>query len=1259
MRLSQFKDAIHKFLEKEFYDPYYKGEYRPDFNIIPLRFLIFFALVIYFHLLSPLPLEEGILGRLIVLEIVYGVYAILVFFFSKRKVTVELQASKLILDLLFVSLFEYISLSMYGGHSGLYVLFITPVLFCAYWFRLFVTIIYINVTAAIFCLINLKELSLVDRFDTSLEVFRVLGPVVVLLYIVGLGGHYYKRLIQRSQDEKKKRYLLEYTREFSHSLLENQFDAIIEVDENGLILDANERAYKMLGYEPEELSHTRVENIYAEGEARRVMTELRKRENGTLLNFETVALKKEKIEIPILLSATFLADKLTLKQDLSQDKKFKTVGFFKDIRAEIAIDKITRGSLPSSTEEEFLMGVAQRIASTFNVESCSIIKYEDKISKLKTISNFGVPAPLIEEFQKEEYDLDEGYIGRCYNIKESVCQNNFYIEGESLGDNVIENEFLEKFSQHSRFGKLEHLLFTPLLYRNELYGIIRLINKQGVDRKLDPDGFNLFDVKLLERVSRKLSDYAQRIKDIERNDRLQKAGESLNEMMASRPENILAKIPEYVVNVMGYKACYLRLLEEGNLLRIKAAYGFKGTYLGKEQYDLFTGSDSITANAVREGDSIIIEDIMSAEKYPYLTIAENEGLKSMLSMPMKYRGHIIGVINCYTGTTHRFSDVEKTIIKGFAQSATIAIQNKRRIDVLRALNEIGGELVKPIKLEELIKLILKNAKSLSGADRVCIKMYDESKQIITTPYSVGCPWHQKYPNEVVTSWVEYGNKDALEVYNSGKSKIVPNHTEIIGRTRELSSPELMGSIKSCALVPVTVDQKVYGVIFLESDRSDFFTEDDLLILEAFSSQAAIAIKNADFVNKLQQVTESFPSISKLDIDIDKILENIAGVARQILDADVLVIFEYDEKNNKVIAPPIVSGILNRPEFMNLPMGKSDAPYLFIQRENPHGYYYFADNIAGDPVMKLTMKPRDNIEVRFLEREGIKSSAVILLKAGGETVGVMFVNYRKKHPFDADEQKIFLNYASYIAIAIKNVRHFKAKEALTALDSVQKLAASLAHKMKNDIGAIRLNTDRLVNRIKPSSSGHEILVDINRVLGKTVADIEALLRASYLHEQDIQPLDFLKYLRKLESEEIAPDLKVKGIELKTEISGNIPELRFDPLQIKMVFSNLVHNSINAMPHGGKVFLSVIKESRDVIIYWWDSGPGVAVENASKIFEPYWSTKGKGSGFGIGLFLSKRVIEEHGGTMELDIENKIGAKFVIKLPVKESIHDRGRN
>jgi signal transduction histidine kinase len=99
-------------------------------------------------------------------------------------------------------------------------------------------------------------------------------------------------------------------------------------------------------------------------------------------------------------------------------------------------------------------------------------------------------------------------------------------------------------------------------------------------------------------------------------------------------------------------------------------------------------------------------------------------------------------------------------------------------------------------------------------------------------------------------------------------------------------------------------------------------------------------------------------------------------------------------------------------------------------------------------------------------------------------------------------------------------------------------------------------------------------------------------------------------------------------------------------------NLVKNSIEAMPEGGRVVIATRTDGESVELSVADDGPGVDAEARGRLFQPYWTTKT--SGTGLGLAIVHRIVSEHGGRIDLDRSAEQGTRFVLTLPVRHQVH-----
>ncbi len=126
-----------------------------------------------------------------------------------------------------------------------------------------------------------------------------------------------------------------------------------------------------------------------------------------------------------------------------------------------------------------------------------------------------------------------------------------------------------------------------------------------------------------------------------------------------------------------------------------------------------------------------------------------------------------------------------------------------------------------------------------------------------------------------------------------------------------------------------------------------------------------------------------------------------------------------------------------------------------------------------------------------------------------------------------------------------------------------------------------------------------------------------------------------------------ELSAAHIELDLAIASGLPEVAVDENQIRQALLNLVRNAREAMPHGGRIRVEVgTVDSGWVRLAVGDSGPGISPENLGKVFDPFFSTKEKGTG--LGLALVQQIVSDHGGRIEVDLPPTGGTTFAILLP-----------
>ena len=123
---------------------------------------------------------------------------------------------------------------------------------------------------------------------------------------------------------------------------------------------------------------------------------------------------------------------------------------------------------------------------------------------------------------------------------------------------------------------------------------------------------------------------------------------------------------------------------------------------------------------------------------------------------------------------------------------------------------------------------------------------------------------------------------------------------------------------------------------------------------------------------------------------------------------------------------------------------------------------------------------------------------------------------------------------------------------------------------------------------------------------------------------------------------------RGIEIIRSYEENLPAISCYPDELNQVWTNLIHNALQAMDGKGKLVISVSQEENEIIVKVTDSGCGIPESIRSKIFEPFFTTKPAGEGSGLGLDIVKKIIDKHQGSVQ--VESQPGqTTFSVKLPI----------
>ncbi|HVF55776.1 MAG TPA: ATP-binding protein [Pyrinomonadaceae bacterium] len=217
--------------------------------------------------------------------------------------------------------------------------------------------------------------------------------------------------------------------------------------------------------------------------------------------------------------------------------------------------------------------------------------------------------------------------------------------------------------------------------------------------------------------------------------------------------------------------------------------------------------------------------------------------------------------------------------------------------------------------------------------------------------------------------------------------------------------------------------------------------------------------------------------------------------------------------------------------------------------------------------------------------------------------------------------------------------------------VGRLASAIAHEIRNPLNYINLTLDHLRTSLAPSDPHKRELV--GRLTTQLKAEVQRIntritefLKYTRPATLDLRPLDLRETIADALSM-VEVQAGETGVETRIEQAQDVPSVRGDRESLRSLFTNLIINGMQAMEgEGGRLTVRLSSENGHARVEVADTGRGIAAENISKIFEPYFSTKETGTG--LGLAIVKKAVDEHNGHISVESRQGEGTTFTIELP-----------
>ena len=520
-----------------------------------------------------------------------------------------------------------------------------------------------------------------------------------------------------------------------------------------------------------------------------------------------------------------------------------------------------------------------------------------------------------------------------------------------------------------------------------------------------------------------------------------------------------------------------------------------------------------------------------------------------------------------------------------------------RVRELVTVHQVGRAVSSVVDLNEVLRSVVREALNVLSGGTVAIALaVDEPPKTFVVRAVAGA---------------DIGNELA------GLAGVVA----ALGRPRRSpaveADPQLMESAQKAGLTgpviaaPLTLKERMVGVILVGRLGEAPFDEADLRLLVTFADQTATAIENARLYSEVRafsealerRVRERTAELENAKSEIERTLRELGTAQGQLINAEkmaslgMLVAGIAHEVNSPAAA---VQGLVDALQDTVKRLGHCSSD-LFVAGMPPGSlrkYFELVDGLLPEMTTAALTSTLDS-------RQRAKRLKVVLAgKTDADVAAAMLAELGDLGERIAPELPAIAGDASLAPLA-------------GYLREIGFLARA-AGTIRTAIGSIR----RIVGALKRYSRLDEApleRVDIHAGLEDTLVILSHQLKYSEI-----------------------------GINVKRSY-GKLPPITAYVGELNQVWTNLIHNAAQAMGNRGEILIETKVEDGDVQVAIQDSGPGIPADVLPRIFDPFFTTKSKGEGTGLGLSISSRIIEKHGGTMR--VESEPGrTRFTIRLPVE---------
>ena len=668
---------------------------------------------------------------------------------------------------------------------------------------------------------------------------------------------------------------------------------------------------------------------------------------------------------------------------------------------------------------------------------------------------------------------------------------------------------------------------------------------------------------------------------------------------------------------------------------------------------------------------------------------DEQQIFSWMSVPMNAGADTIGVIILFSrDASQHFTEEQLHLLQAIADQASGAIVKSRllqetesRARQLATLNEIGRSLTSTLEVTPLLNRILASATEILNCEAGSLFLRDEQTNELVFEVVIG-----PVAEDLVGQRLPQGKGVVGKAVEAGEPLLV-NDVRSHKQWFQQTDQQTGFTTRDLMVVPMKLKERVVGVIEVinKADGSPF-SKNDQDLLTTFTSQATIAIENARLYTMTDKALadrlEELSVMQRIDrelnasLDIDRALRVTLEWAMRRSNADAGLVGIVEEQGVRVMAAMGYTGELaaytDRGSLGAAALGEEQYLPLesgTLRRAIKSGQLEIASihrtAIAHNGSGKVGEAADTSEEVVLLDGAALQMVAPIRREA--DVIGVLFLEFKQEEELNEDTLAFISRLSDHAAIAIANAKLYGEVESANVAKS--RFVSFVAHELKNPMSSIKGYTELMakgmagpVSDMQASflSSIHSNLDRMNTI----VTDLNDLTKIQVgrlrLEFQSVNVYDVVDEV----SRSINRQIEEKEQHLNIELPEGLPPVWVDPARLNQIMTNIISNAHKYTLQGGEIIVSAEAYDEDqdpstgvesVHIWIRDNGIGIPSEDQAKIFQQYFRTevsKDIATGTGLGLNITKSLVEMQGGRIWFDSEVNQGTTFHFTVPVAEA-------